>query len=849
MTTLFRPGAVLAPVAVVLLLLLSLFLPSRAAAVADVAAPSLTVPAASTTLATSSQGATISFIAVATDNVDPTMLACSAGSGSLLPDGANTITCVAADAAGNSTSATFVVTVLGAADQLALLQQAVIDLGIASDAQDGLLDKLAAAKRSLDDAHQRTACNQLDSFKRQVRAQSGKAIADTSDLLRRQAEIQAALDCVPSSALPVLLGPGAVVIAETSPGTASATILFTGPSDSVSCAPTSPASLGVGTTTTTCEAAGPTGTTTVMFDVTVVDREAPVLTVPADITVTAPFGSASAPVTYTATATDNAGPPTITCVPPSGSLFPGGTTTVSCTATDSSGNTSTGTFNVTVNVGSASIRGRVTDRATGAPIAGITVSAYDATAPCCATFILLGSAQTDANGEYRVALTRIASVKVLFNSPDPTGPAYIERWWSDKADIGTAGALFVNRELTNVNQSLDAGYRISGRVTDAGNPGVGVPNITVGAQPNFGCCFYFTKSDADGRYTLVVNAWTYRITFFGPVGTEFLAQAWNGKMSFGTANLLTVPSTTVDLSAINAALIRGIPITGIVTDATTGSPIDRVGVVATFEDPTFPCCLSYFAATGPDGRYTLYVGPGRHSVNFQPPGPYLFEYWNDKPDRTSANIIDVSGPTPNIDAALAKGFLISGRVTDAITGVGLGSAAVTISPITGSESFMVKLTDGAGSWSATVREGTYKIGFNGPFGTDYVLQYWSGKPDFATADMLVVNAARLNINAALARGFSVTGRVTDVSGNALPGANISAVTAGTLQFIASVAAGADGNYTLFLPVGDYVLSFSPPFPSDLLPEYWNDKADQASADVVHVAGPLSGMNAVLSPTR
>ncbi len=54
-------------------------------------------------------------------------------------------------------------------------------------------------------------------------------------------------------------------------------------------------------------------------------------------------------VTYTSTATDLVdGPLTPTCTPPSGSLFPVGTTTVTCTATDSEGNPATGSFTVTV---------------------------------------------------------------------------------------------------------------------------------------------------------------------------------------------------------------------------------------------------------------------------------------------------------------------------------------------------------------------------------------------------------------------------------------------------------------------------------------------------------------------
>ncbi len=52
---------------------------------------------------------------------------------------------------------------------------------------------------------------------------------------------------------------------------------------------------------------------------------------------------------YEVTATDDVDPdPTVTCTPPSGSLFPIGTTTVHCEATDDAGNTATDDFDVTV---------------------------------------------------------------------------------------------------------------------------------------------------------------------------------------------------------------------------------------------------------------------------------------------------------------------------------------------------------------------------------------------------------------------------------------------------------------------------------------------------------------------
>ncbi len=78
------------------------------------------------------------------------------------------------------------------------------------------------------------------------------------------------------------------------------------------------------------------------------DKTAPAVTVPDDI-VEATSGS-GAILNYVASATDvNPATPEVTCVPPSGSTFPLGTTVVTCSATDSAGNTGTDTFNITVN--------------------------------------------------------------------------------------------------------------------------------------------------------------------------------------------------------------------------------------------------------------------------------------------------------------------------------------------------------------------------------------------------------------------------------------------------------------------------------------------------------------------
>jgi hypothetical protein len=81
--------------------------------------------------------------------------------------------------------------------------------------------------------------------------------------------------------------------------------------------------------------------------VTVADQEPPTLVVPADIVVNA-TSPVSAVVTYEVIARDNVAVASLNCTPASGATFPLGTTTVTCMASDPSGNRASATFHVAV---------------------------------------------------------------------------------------------------------------------------------------------------------------------------------------------------------------------------------------------------------------------------------------------------------------------------------------------------------------------------------------------------------------------------------------------------------------------------------------------------------------------
>ncbi len=114
------------------------------------------------------------------------------------------------------------------------------------------------------------------------------------------------------------------------------------------CSPASGSFFPRGTTTVTCTVADMSGNTaTCSFTVRVNDTQPPSITCPADIYLATAGTSATA--TYTPTASDNCPGVTVACTPPSGSSFPVGSNTVTCTATDATGITATCSFRVIVN--------------------------------------------------------------------------------------------------------------------------------------------------------------------------------------------------------------------------------------------------------------------------------------------------------------------------------------------------------------------------------------------------------------------------------------------------------------------------------------------------------------------
>ena len=152
--------------------------------------PAIDVPRPITVDATGPAGATVTYTVSATDDIDgPASVLCTPSAGSPFPIGVTSVECVSTDAGGNTGSARFLVTVLGAKEQLANLIGEVVN---ATNLPAAVKTQLIASLRSLiagfDPNHplqRKLACLRLTVFAGVVRyvarpAQAAEWIADAN---------------------------------------------------------------------------------------------------------------------------------------------------------------------------------------------------------------------------------------------------------------------------------------------------------------------------------------------------------------------------------------------------------------------------------------------------------------------------------------------------------------------------------------------------------------------------------------------------------------------------------------------------------------------------------------------
>ncbi|HQR35494.1 MAG TPA: ExeM/NucH family extracellular endonuclease [Blastocatellia bacterium] len=320
----------------------------------DATPPSITCPTnISTNTTAGTCAATVTYTTpTANDNCSGATVACSPASGSTFAKGVTTVTCTATDASNLTASCTFTVTVV---DNQA--PTVVCPANISANTAAGTCAATVTyttPTASDNCAGATVACSPASgsSFAKGVTTVTCTA-TDAANLTGTCTFTVTVVD----NQAPTVTCP-ANITTNTAAGQCSAVVTYTTPTANdncsgatVSCSPASGSTFAKGVTTVTCtatDAANLTGSCT--FTVTVNDNQAPTITCPANQAAGTLGGAVI--VNYPApTASDNCSGVTTTCTPASGSSFPVGVTTVSCTAKDASNNMSQAcTFTVTVTV-------------------------------------------------------------------------------------------------------------------------------------------------------------------------------------------------------------------------------------------------------------------------------------------------------------------------------------------------------------------------------------------------------------------------------------------------------------------------------------------------------------------
>jgi hypothetical protein len=146
--------------------------------------------------ATSPSGASVTYNLRVTDNVAVTSVSCEPASGSTFPVGTTLVNCIASDAAGNTSSRSFSVNVIGAHEQLFNLLAYVTELGLPNGTAQPLINQLRAAY-SLDGSA--SACKKMSDFISMVE-KKGSTLSSTEIevVVTESTRIMDAMGCLPA---------------------------------------------------------------------------------------------------------------------------------------------------------------------------------------------------------------------------------------------------------------------------------------------------------------------------------------------------------------------------------------------------------------------------------------------------------------------------------------------------------------------------------------------------------------------------------------------------------------------------------------------------------------------------
>lgn len=428
-------------------------------------------------------------------------------------------------------------------------------------------------------------------------------------------------------------------------------------------------------------------------------------------------------------------------------------------------------------------------------------------------------------GSYTGPTLPAGTYKVWFGKDD-VGALADQQWWNNQPDFAHADTVTVTvgQTVSGINAVFQVPAPFTGAITgkvvdqQSGQPVVGVCAYAAstgssGGSGGVGC------TDDNGVYTIPnLGTGTYTIDVSGNQ-SPYISGFYSTSGNPGTPAAVSVTdgSTT---SGIDIALQRGATLSGFVTDAANGTPLNNICVTIVQAADT-----ADFACTDSSGHYrSSGLAGGDYQLEFENyGGRYLSQWYGGATTQAGSQPVTLTTgqDKTGINAAMTLGAAISGSVTDAATNAGVSGICVRFHDAsTGAVSSYGGCTDSAGHYSAVVPGGSYKVEFLDNSGR-YTNQWWNNKPDAASADTVTVVAGdvRSGIGAALSAPNgttgSVIGAVSDGSSNPVGNATLN-LCATAMNACTSTMTDQAGGYSFVgKPAGSYDLTVYPPSGSSL----------------------------------
>jgi 5-hydroxyisourate hydrolase-like protein (transthyretin family) len=418
---------------------------------------------------------------------------------------------------------------------------------------------------------------------------------------------------------------------------------------------------------------------------------------------------------------------------------------------------------------------------------------------------------TNSEGYFSLSLP-VGTYKLQY-----TGFRLADEWWDNQEAEADADPITVvaGNTYPGKDAQLDPGSTIAGHVTDAS--GEGLEGVTVTAYRLFGPGDAFrtfdARTDADGDFVITGLAQaTYTLKY---EDQEHLTEYWQDKPTLDAADFFAVPRSGAVIGK-DAQLLDGGHLTGQVTLADSGNGFDE-GRVHLWRHETDG--WTEVGETEADRRGDYEFGglaTGQYAVNFEGRDGVVGEWWDDKPTRALADLVDVTAgaSSDHIDAVLAQGTTISGTVTGP-GGAPADDVTVYAYRVGSGELEQAGTDDTSGNGGYQIQglaAGSYKLLFLDEYSSDPLApEWWNDKltPGLADDVTVVGTTAVSGKNAQLIAGARITGQVTDPSGPA-DGAEATAyrLVDGTYEEESEAEVLSNGTYEMRgLPAGTYKVKF------------------------------------------